>query len=108
LENNRFQALTELQARLDHISKPAQQEAEVAREQAGLGKNTSPKDKRTHMAHERSLERQQDTGTKPEVELARLEINPASEQLPPKHQYIPQVDYSDIINEAIEEEQRHV
>jgi hypothetical protein len=108
LENNRFQALIELQARLDHISKPAQQEAEVAREQASIGKSTPAKDKRQHMARERSLERRKDTGVETEANLAQLEVNPASEQLPPKHQYIPQADYSDIINEAIEEEQRHV
>jgi hypothetical protein len=106
LENKRFQALTELHARLDHLAKPAQQAAETAREQAGMGKNTPPQDKRQHMARERSLERQKDTGA--ETELARLEVKPRAEQLPPPHHYIPQADYSDLINEAIEEEQPHV
>lgn len=106
LENSRFQGLIELQARLEHIATPAQQAAEAAREQAGMRQKASPKDQREHMARERELERRQDTGAA--AELARLEVKPVSEQLPPRHQYIPPADYSDIINEAMEEDPSHV
>lgn len=107
LENERFQALVELDARLEHIAQPAQREAEAARERAGMRKKTSPKDQREHMAHERVLERRKDTQS---TGLAQQETRQVAEQLPPaqRHVYIPQADYSDLIDEAIEEEAHHV
>lgn len=105
LEDTRFQALAELNARLEHIAQPAQQEAESIREQAGIGKKTPPKNKQAHMARERVLERRKETGV---TELVQQETRPVAEALPPSHQYIAQTDYSELINEAITEEQDDV
>jgi hypothetical protein len=106
LEDDRFAALAELDARLKHIAKPAEQAAAAAREQAGLGPNGSTKNQREHLARERELERRKDTQA---AGLIQYEVRPAAEQLPTsqQHLYIPHTDYSDIINEAIEEEQHH-
>jgi hypothetical protein len=104
LENYRFQAMIELQSRLEHISQPAAQAAEIARKREGIGKNTSPKDQREHLARERALERSRDTQA---TGLAQQETGQVSTQLSQPHRYIPPTDYSQMINEAIEEEKHH-
>ncbi len=108
LENNRFQALVELDARLDHISSSAQQESEATREQEGLPKQIKAKDMRQNKHRERDLERQQATkenGQNMAAELAEGETVQAVERPErAKPMYIPQPDYSNLINDLGEKE----
>lgn len=102
LENNRFQARVELNARLDHISSSAQQAAESAREQAGRPQRTRATEMRQNKRRERDLERQQATAGKGETaELAENETAPTVAQKPEAAwpRYIPQPDYSHLIND---------
>lgn len=112
LENNRFQAMVELNARLDHISSAAQQAAEAARKEAGQPKRIKAKDMREHKRRERDLERQQATqaeGEKMAAELVELAVSRSVEPEAEKrrHLYIPQTDYSDLIHELFEAEADH-
>ncbi|GIK42636.1 MAG: hypothetical protein BroJett011_64690 [Chloroflexota bacterium] len=107
LENDRFQALAELHARLEHISGPAQQAAAAA-DPASQSRRVTTKSKREHKQRERVLERQRD------IEPGVVElVQPATTQsidqraAPPKHRYIPRPDYSDLIQEVCAAEANH-
>lgn len=104
LENNRFQARVELNARLDHISSSAQQAAEAAREETGLPQRIKATEMREHKRQERDLERQQ--ASQQEVEKTAAELVESRTEKP-RHVYIPQPDYSELINELFETEADH-
>jgi len=104
LENNRFQARVELNARLDHISSSAQQAAEAAREEAGQPQRIKTTEMREYKRRERELERQQATQQAVEKTAAEV-VEPGAQQ--PRHLYIPQPDYSDLINKLFETEADH-
>jgi putative transposase len=112
LENDQFQALTELHARLDHISDPARQEAEAAREREGISKRAAGKNMHENRRRERELERRKGTQKDVEIqaaELAQQEATRVADQLPEtyRHSYIPQADYSALIDELMDEEADH-